>query len=272
MDKLPGLPKRTAHAHKGDSGHVLIMAGSRGMAGAAVLAANGAYRGGAGLVTLAVPEDVVDIVASLQTCAIIRALPLAPGVVEADVAAIGPGLGLSPATGEAVRQFFAQTALPLVIDADGLNAFADQPDRLANGTTPRLLTPHPGELARLTKSTPEAVNRDRTKAAQEAAERFKSVVVLKGRGTVITDGKKTRVNESGNPGMATGGAGDVLTGLIAALIGQGLSLFDAASLGVHLHGRAGDLAAEKLGIHSLMATDLIDYLPAAFLEHGRSSE
>ncbi len=271
MDRLPALPRRKPDAHKGDCGRVLILAGSRGMAGAAVLAANGAYRGGAGLVTLAVPEDIVDVVASLQTCAIVRSLPPA-GTVEADVVAIGPGLGSSPATGELVRQYFAQATLPLVIDADGLNAFADQPDRLATGKMPRILTPHPGELARLMGSTPAAINRARRASAEAAARRFKAIVVLKGKGTVVTDGKKTAINETGNPGMATGGTGDVLTGLIAALVGQGLSPFDAARLGVHLHGRAGDLAAEKLGVHSMMATDLLDFLPAALLEHGRSSK
>lgn len=270
MPHLPALPRRKPDAHKGDCGRVLIIAGSHGMAGAAVLAAHAAYRGGAGLVTLAVPEPLINVVASLQVCAIVRPWPLdvAP---ELDAVAIGPGLGLSPATGEAVRQYVAQSVLPLVVDADALNAFKEQPDRLANGKSPRILTPHPGELSRLTGSTPSAINRNRRKSAEEAARRFKSVVVLKGRGTVITDGKRTRVNETGNAGLATGGTGDVLTGLIAALVGQGLKPFDAASLGVHLHGRAGDLAAEKLGVHSMMATDLLDHLPAAFLEHGRSS-
>jgi NAD(P)H-hydrate epimerase len=270
MDRLPALPKRLPDAHKGDCGRVLIIAGSPGMAGAAVLAANAAYRGGAGLVTLAVPEPLINVVASLQVCAIVRAWPLdtAP---EAEAVAIGPGLGLSPSTGEAVRQFVAQSTIPIVLDADGLNAFKDQPDRLANGKSARILTPHPGELARLTGSTPSAINRDRKKSAEAAAKRFKSIVVLKGRGTIVTDGRKTRVNETGNPGMATGGTGDVLAGLVAALVGQGMTPFDAARLGVHLHGRAGDLAAEKLGIHSMMASDLLDFLPAAFLEHGRSS-
>lgn len=271
MPNLPPLPKRRLDAHKGSSGRVLIVAGSRGMAGAAVLAANGAYRGGAGLVTLAVPDDIVNVVGALQTCAVVRAFPLEPGEIDVDVVAVGPGLGNMPTAAEHVRRIVSQWKTPFVIDADGLNAFAIQPNLLALGGDGRVLTPHPGELARLTKSTASAINRDRVKSAEAAARQFKSIVVLKGRGTIITDGKRTRVNESGNPGMATGGSGDVLTGLIAALIGQGLSPFDAATLGVHLHGRAGDLAAEQLGIHSLMATDLVDFLPAAFLEHGRSS-
>jgi len=271
MDRLPALPKRRPDAHKGDCGRVLIVAGSRGMAGAAVLAANAAYRGGAGLVTLAVPEGIVDTVAALQVCAIVRALPLKESEIEADVIAAGPGLGTDFAAVSEVRKLVATTKLPLILDADGLNAIDEHPELLEAGGPPRILTPHPGELARLTGSTPAAVNRARRKSAEAAARRFKSIVVLKGRGTVVTDGKRTQINGTGNPGMATGGAGDVLTGLIAALVGQGLKPFDAARLGVHLHGRAGDLAAEKLGLHSMMASDLLDFLPAAFLEHGRSS-
>jgi hydroxyethylthiazole kinase-like uncharacterized protein yjeF len=271
MDRLPALPPRRPDAHKGDSGKVLIVAGSRGMAGAAVLAANGAYRGGAGLVYLAVPEDLINVVSSLQVCAIVRAFPLEVESVEPDVVAVGPGLGSSAPAAEQVRRLVATRKTPLVLDADGLNTFVNEPNSLKVGDSPRILTPHPGELARLTKSTPAAINRNRRKAAEEAARTFKSIVVLKGQGTVITDGKQTRINETGNPGMATGGTGDVLTGVIAALVAQGLSPFDAASLGVHLHGRAGDLAAEKVGIHSLMATDLVDHLPSAFLEHGRSA-
>jgi NAD(P)H-hydrate epimerase len=271
MDRLPSLPKRRPDAHKGSAGRVLIVAGSRGMAGAAALAALGAYRGGAGLVTLAVPEDTIEVVGSLQLCAVVRALPVEPGEIDADVVAIGPGLGLMPTAGENARRLVSQCKVPVVIDADALNAFAIQPNLLAMGTGERVLTPHPGELARLTKSTPSAINRDRKKAAEAAAREFKSIVILKGRGTIITDGKKTRVNGTGNSGMATGGSGDVLTGVIAALIGQGLSSFEAATLGVHLHGRAGDLAAQKLGVHSMMATDVVDHLPAAFLEHGRNS-
>src|SRR5262245_10415381 len=197
MDQLPALPKRRADAHKGDCGRVLIVAGSRGMAGAAVLAANSAYRGGAGLVTLAVPESILDTVASLQVCAIVRGIDNA---VDADIIAIGPGLGTSPETVARIHRLVADAKQPLVIDADGLNAFASEPDRLGAGGSPRILTPHPGELARLTKSTPSVINGNRKKSAEEAARRFKSIVVLKGRGTVITDGKRTAVNATGNAG------------------------------------------------------------------------
>ncbi|HTF57562.1 MAG TPA: NAD(P)H-hydrate dehydratase [Planctomycetota bacterium] len=269
MERLPKLPRRRPDAHKGDCGRVVIVAGSRGMAGAAVLASQAAYRGGAGLVTLVVPENVVDTIAALQVCAIVRAQPVNLDELEADVLAVGPGLGTAPATVAEVRRIVAATKRPLVLDADGLNAFAGEPGLLAASGPPRILTPHPGELARLTDSTPAAINRARRRAAETAAKRFKSIVVLKGRGTVITDGKRTEVNATGNAGMATGGAGDVLTGLIAALVGQGMKPWEAARLGVHLHGLAGDLAAQKLGERSLMATDLLDFLPAAFLAHER---
>ena len=271
MARLPPLPKRSPDANKGDCGRILVIAGSRGMAGAAVLTANGAYRGGAGLVTLAVPENIVDTVAALQVCGVVRALPAKIDELDADVLAVGPGLGADPATVAFVRKIVAGEKRPIVLDADGLNAFAGEPDLLAGSGPPRILTPHPGELGRLTGATPAAINRARRRAAEAAAKRFKSIVVLKGRGTIVTDGKRTEVNDTGNAGMATGGTGDVLTGLIAALVGQGMKPFEAARLGVHLHGRAGDLAAEKLGLHSIMATDLLDFLPAAFLEHERSA-
>ena len=268
MDRLPHLPKRRPDAHKGDCGRILIVAGSRGMAGAAALASEAAYRAGAGLVTLAVPDAILDTVAGLQVCATLRPFPL-EGEVQADVVAVGPGMGSAAAL--EIRKLVDATTLPLVLDADGLNAYADQPDLLVARGRTRILTPHPGELARLTGSTPAAINRNRRKAAEAAARRFKSIVVLKGRGTVVTDGRRTRINETGNAGMATGGTGDVLTGVIASLIGQGMEPFEAARLGVHLHGRAGDLAAREMGERSLLATDVIDYLPAAILEHEEAS-
>lgn len=271
MARLPPLPRRRPDANKGDCGRILIVAGSRGMAGAAVLTATAAYRGGAGLVTLAVPEEIVDTVAALQVCAIVRILPVEPGDMGADVVAVGPGLGTAAETVEYVRRIVSEVKVPVVLDADGLNAFAAEPELLESAGPPRILTPHPGELGRLTGVPAAAINRARGRVAEAAAKRFKSIVVLKGRGTIVTDGKRTEVNDTGNAGMATGGTGDVLTGLIAGLLGQGMKPFDAARLGVHLHGRAGDLAAEKLGPHSLMATDLLDFLPAAFLEHERSA-
>lgn len=275
--KLPKLPPRRPDSHKGDYGRILVVAGSRGMAGAAVLASLGAYRAGAGLVQIAVPDSVVPTVSASQLCATVAALPdkagaLGAGAAEevtrhldrADVLAMGPGLGTAPATVEEVRQIVRLSTKPMVLDADALNAFQDHPDLLARGSAPRVLTPHEGELGRLTGIPVDAVRRDRRRAAEEAARRFFAVVVLKGDGTVVTDGKRTAINETGNPGMATGGAGDVLTGIIAAFIGQGLAPWEAARLGVHLHGLAGDLAARKTGMVSLMATDIAESLGAAF--------
>ncbi len=271
--KLPRLPKRKPDSHKGDYGRVLIVAGSTGMCGAATLASEAAYRSGAGLVYLAVPSTLVPILSVKQTCAVVRPLPdsgdghLGIGAAKAilalarecDVIAIGPGLGFSAE----VPGVTASVAIPLIIDADGLNAFADKPDDLARGPAPKILTPHPGELSRLTSERP-----DRKAWARESAERFRAIVVLKGHETVVTDGKRLYVNDTGNPGMATGGAGDVLTGVIAALIGQKLDPFDAAVLGVNIHGLAGDLAAKKFGEVSMIATDIIDALPFAFMRRS----
>jgi NAD(P)H-hydrate epimerase len=283
MARLPTLPKRAPDANKGDCGRILIVAGSRGMAGAAALASDAAYRAGAGLVLLAVPDSLLETMSAKQTCAIVVGLPdergsIGAGTAEAvarlaevgDVLAIGPGLGRSDTSSAEIRKMIRDATKPVVLDADGLNAFEGQADGLAVSKAPRILTPHPGELGRLMGATTAAINRARRRTAEAAAKRFKAVVVLKGRGTIVSDGRRTETNTTGNAGMATGGAGDVLTGVIAGLLGQGMKPFDAARLGVHLHGRAGDLAAEKLGQHSLMATDLLDYLPAAFLEHERS--
>lgn len=271
---LPKLPKRQADTHKGDYGKVLLIAGSSGMCGAAALASDGAYRGGAGLVTVACPSTLVPILSIKQTCAVVRPLPdTGDGSLAAEAAlavmglatsasvlAIGPGLGVNPKTQEAIRQIVTAATLPMVIDADGLNAFATTPDLLSRGRIPRVLTPHRGELARLTRGS---VRKDREAWAREAAERFHAIVVLKGHQTIVTDGSKSFFNRTGNPGMATGGSGDVLTGLIAAFIGQGLPPYDAACMGVHVHGHAGDIAARKLGEVSLMATDILHYLPEA---------
>ena len=283
--KLPRLPRRSADTHKGDYGKILVVAGSRGMVGAALLAAEAAYRGGAGLVTIGTPDSLVHAVSGRQTCAVVVGLPdqagtLGPGAADevatllekSDVLAMGPGLGAGSFTVEEVRQVVRTSPRPMVLDADALNAFADHPDLLGRGGSARVLTPHVVELARLTGLTPEAIRKDRRGTAGEAARRFLGVVVLKGHRTVITDGRRTAINATGNPGMATGGSGDVLTGLIAALLGQGLETFDAARLGAHLHGLAGDLAASKIGQVSLMATDLLAYLPSAIRKHqGRDA-
>ncbi len=279
---LPQLPSRRRDAHKGDFGTVLLVAGSRGMTGAAVLAGLGALRGGAGLVRLAVPDVCLQTVAACQPSYLTAPLPSDPaGRIAAEayqpilalteaatVVGCGPGLGRSWDLDQLVCRLYQELAKPMVVDADGLNALASDPDVLDQPAGPRILTPHPGEFARLIGRRLEAEAR-RT-AAVELAARCGVVIVLKGFQTLTTDGRRQAINSTGNPGMATGGSGDVLTGLIAALVAQGLEPFEAARLGVYLHGLAGDLAAAELGEMSLIASDLPDYLPQAFRHYQQS--
>lgn len=276
-EDLPRLPPRAPDAHKGHFGLALIVGGSRGMAGAAALAGMAALRSGAGLVRVAVPDVCQDLVAGFEPSYMTAGLEsdaagriAAPareavaGLAEAAaVVALGPGLGRSDQLDALVAWLYANLDRPLVIDADALNALAALPGLPPSPPAPRVLTPHPGEFARLSggkKVRPE----DRGRAAMQYAAAHGVVLVLKGRGTCVTDGRRLRVNATGNPGMATGGAGDVLTGVIAGLACQGLSTYDAASLGTHVHGLAGDLAAAELGQAPLIASDLVRFLPQAF--------
>ncbi len=281
MTELPKLPPRHADAHKGDFGRALLIGGSRGMAGAIALAGMAALRSGAGLVKLAVPECIADLVAGFEPSFMTvplacdkagrlkpRALKqLAQPLAAATCVACGPGLGQSKQLPQVVRSLFESLPQPLVIDADGLNALAACEDGLPAAAGPRILTPHPGEFARLTKmvTNERPAREEQVEAARQLAAEHGLVIVLKGHRTLITDGNRTAVNETGNPGLATGGTGDVLTGVITALVCQGLSPFDAATLGAHVHGLAGDLAAAELGQVSLIASDLLRYLPQAFL-------
>ena len=251
------------------------------MAGAIALAGLAALRSGAGLLSLAVPKACLDTVAGFEPSYMTVPLPAdtegrlsaaARGRLEhlaqtATAIGLGPGMGRSPQIDGLVAGLYTKLDNPLVVDADGLNALASQPDVLSRPGGPRVLTPHPGEFSRL-----DGVQHvDRNQSGQRAVElagQCNAVVVLKGHQTLVTDGSQSIKNATGNPGMATGGSGDVLTGVITALIAQGLSPLDAAQLGVHLHGRAGDLAAEQFGPVSLIASDLVKFLPAAFKELG----
>jgi NAD(P)H-hydrate epimerase len=279
---VPRLPPRMPDAHKGDFGRVLIAAGSRGMTGAAVLCATAALRGGAGLVRVAVPAAALPLVAPGNPCYMTGPLPDEDGKLaaaaagplvellrESTAAGVGPGLGRTPGVSAAVRAALEQTDLPLALDADGLNALPSPPDLLKRRRGPLVLTPHPGEFARLTGSDVAAVQVRREAVATRFAADHGVVLVLKGHRTVVTDGRRVYLNTTGNPGMATGGSGDVLTGLVAALLGQKLEAFAAAQLGVYLHGLAGDLAREELGETALIASDILDYLPRAFQSHDR---
>lgn len=275
---LPRMPGREPDAHKGDFGLALIVGGSRGMAGAAALAGMAALRGGAGLVRVAVPEPVLDTVAGFEPSYMTVPLPadstgkLAASAREpivqlsgaATAVACGPGLGRSWELDQLVWHLYQDIAKPMVVDADALNALSTEPEGLARSGGPRVLTPHPGEFARLVGQRLAA--EDLEAAAQVLADRCRAVVVLKGHRTLITDGKRCTRNTTGNPGMATGGSGDVLTGLIAALLCHGLEPFEAAQLGVHLHGLAGDFASAELGKTSMIAGDLVEFLPHAFEE------
>lgn len=315
------LPERREDANKGDFGKLLIVGGSRGMAGAVCLAARAAGRSGSGLVKVAAPEPIWDVVATKLDEAITMGLPatrngsfaekaldaLLEATEWADVVVLGPGLGTDRQTVAVVREATRRITKPLVLDADGLNAFASrvgQLGRMRNALKdrPLVLTPHPGEMARLLSGswetplrkqkkakrgpprtrraprldsktgslTPKHVQADRDGAARTCARAAKAVVLLKGAGTIVTDGRRRYVNKTGNPGMATGGSGDVLAGLLGSLIGQGMDAYEATCLAAHLHGFAGDLAARRLTEWSLVAGDLIDELPNAFYayQHG----
>jgi len=280
--KVPKLKPRATDAHKGDFGKVCIIAGSLGMSGAAAIAGRAALRAGAGLVRVAVPASILPIVASIEPSFTTIPLPeessgkisataissILKIVAENDVVAFGPGVGTSSALRLVVEALIKQESLPLVIDADGLNNLAKITGWPRKSKAKLILTPHPGEMKKLWSSLfREQAAAERSQQAEQVALHTQAVVVLKGAGTVVTDGQRTYVNKTGNPGMATAGSGDVLTGVITALAGQRLNNFDAAVLGVYIHGLAGDIAAENLGQTSLITTDIIDYLPEAFMQH-----
>ncbi len=273
------LPPRPPDSHKGTFGRVLILAGSVGFTGAPSLCALGALRSGAGLVTLALGETIYPIVAAREFEAMPHPLPDEDGALaesawdrlhtlaaDADIVAAGPGLSTRPGVGALVRRLLTESRVPLVLDADALNVLGGTPQALAESKVSRVLTPHPGEMARLLDSTAAAVQEDRLRTAREAARKFSAVVVLKGARTVVAapDGQ-AYIIPTGNPGMATGGMGDVLTGIIAALIGQRMAPLTAGWVGAYLHGLAGDLAAEKTGPAGMLAREVAEALPRARL-------
>jgi NAD(P)H-hydrate epimerase len=276
------LPERQRESHKGDFGHLLVVGGSAGMSGAPTMAARAALRTGVGLVTVAAPTSAQAIIASKLEEAMTIPLPESGGavtsdaldkVLEASVRAkavcIGPGMSRSPGAQALICNLLRRLDKPVVLDADGLNALAAHPDSLTGRTAPTTLTPHTVECARLLSAVAEKVEEDRMGAASEAAMKYGSVVVLKGARTLICDaraGLRVSVNTTGNPGMATGGSGDTLTGIIGALAARGLDAYDAACLGVHLHGHAGDIAAAERGQDGMIAGDIGESIPAAIRE------
>lgn len=281
----PSLPTRNEDDHKGTFGTVLIVGGSRGMFGAPALAAIAALRGGTGLVRVAVPAACLETVASFHPA--YTTIPLVcdelgrigraaiksivQHAVQATVVVLGPGLGQSEAIRHIVRDLWQHLLQPMVVDADGLNALGSDEKLFARHAGPRIITPHPGEFARLLGGVKLDLDQ-RNEAAAKMAKQADITVVLKGHRTCVTDGERTSLNTTGNPGMATGGSGDVLTGLIAALWAQFIDTppFDpwqVARVAVNLHGRAGDLSASQLGQIPMTATDLLEAIPAAFYEY-----
>ena len=280
IESIPTLPKRPADSNKGMYGTVVVVAGGRGMAGAAALCGGSCLRSGAGLVRIACAAEVQPTVASFEPSymtyplasdddGLIRFEP-AREVLErflptADVLAMGPGLGQSADLRELVAWAVTSVEIPTVLDADALNNLAGQTELFRKLKRPLVITPHPGEFARLSGKSIAEIQADREGHAASLASLSDSlVVVLKGTETIVTDGRRLYVNTTGNPGMATGGSGDVLTGVIAALIAQKMDPFDAACLGVYAHGLAGDIARDQNGEVGLIAGDIVDSLADAF--------
>ncbi len=274
------MPPRPAYSHKGDYGHVLVVAGSRGKTGAALMAARACMRAGAGMVTLGVPESLADIYQGSVMEEMVLPLPdtgdgaLSLGALEpvlgflegrADVLALGPGLGRAEETAAFVRELLARCPAPMVVDADGLNALSGAPDILKKARAPLVLTPHPGEFSRLSGTGVKEIESDRVEAALAFAKQTGAYLILKGAPAIVAEpGGEAFINSTGNPGMAKAGTGDALTGVLAACLSQGLSPLESSLLGVYAHGLAGDLAAvEKTG-RSVLASDLIEAVPAAF--------
>jgi len=279
--ELKVIPRRLPAAHKGDFGRILVVGGCVGMHGAPLLAGKAALASGAGLVTIALPRSIYAVAGPAELRATWRPLPdstqgfldasssapLLSAIAGADVVALGPGLGTAPATVALLQEIVPRIDKPLVLDADGLNAFAGEPARIAGRRQATIVTPHPGELERLTGHKPGDDDESRRLAALDLAMRVGGTVVLKGHRTVVSNGLESHFNTTGNPGMATGGAGDVLTGCVAALLHALHDGLLAARVAVLAHGRAGDLAAAAIGEIGLTATDLLDRLPEALASH-----
>ncbi|MFA5165110.1 MAG: NAD(P)H-hydrate dehydratase [Candidatus Omnitrophota bacterium] len=272
------LPKRKKETNKGDYGHVFIIAGAPGFTGAAALCSKAALLCGSGLATLGIAKGLNTVLARKLTEVMTKPLPETkagtlsekafPQIMEfskkADCVAIGPGLSQEPGTQKLVRKLIVSLKKSIVLDADGLNAIKGYTLLLKRAHAPVVVTPHPGEMARLTGLPVNAISGDKERVAKTFANKYNVVCVLKGNRTVVArPGGKSYVNKTGNPGMAKGGTGDVLTGMIASFIGQGIGPFEAASLGVYLHGKAGDLAAKEKGQASMLASDLLDKIPEA---------
>lgn len=264
------LPKRDENAHKGNFGRILLLCGSRGYTGAAYFAAMGALRTGAGLVYLGVPESIYAIEAVKLNEPVVFPLPeqggrlseaAVPEILEKiprmDAVLIGPGLGLGQGSFAVLKAVLTHAACPVVVDADGITLLVPHMDILRGREAPTILTPHDGEFTRLFGP----VGEDRMASARAAALESRGIMLLKGHRTCVTDGIREYRNTTGNPGMAVGGSGDVLAGVLVSLLGQGLEPLEAAACAAWLHGKAGDLCAGELGEYGMLPTDLLDFLP-----------
>lgn len=270
QDVLDLLPDRDPIAHKGDFGKILLLCGSRGYTGAAALSAMGALRTGAGLVYLGVPESIYAIEAVKLWEPVVFPLPDENGMLSEtaiaetfkslkakDAVLIGPGLGRSAGVQAVVRAVLEEYTGPVVLDADGINAVSNHKDILRGRKAPTVITPHEGEFLRFGGQ----LNLGRINAAIKMADELSIIVLLKGHETIITDGEQVIVNHTGNPGMAVGGCGDVLSGMIVSLIGQGLMPLEASACAAWIHGRAGDLCSEKIGQYGMLPTDMLEMIP-----------
>lgn len=277
-DAIKNFPKRAVDAHKGSFGHVLVIAGSAGGTGAAYLTAQASALSGSGLVTLAVGKSIFPIMAAKLTEVMVRpffetrdwslSLLAEKDLInfsdKADVLAVGPGISQNKETQGLVRDIIAKIEKPIVLDADGINACVGHIDVLKTARSKLILTPHPGEMARLIGQDIKYIGQNRKDVALKFAAEYNTVLVLKGHNTVVAAPTgDVYVNETGNVGMATGGSGDVLTGMIASFIGQGAGPFAAAVLGTYFHGLAGDIALKDKGALSLLAMDILNKLPEA---------
>lgn len=272
------LPIRKKESHKGIYGRVGIMAGSTGMTGACTLSSKAALRSGSGLVYSIVPESLSTILSIKLTEVILKPLSdkgkgyfiydsineVKDKLENLDVIAIGPGIGKNKDTIKVVEEILKTSENPIVLDADGLNCIAADPSILLKRKGPTVITPHPGELSRLLKVSTKEIQENRIKYSRKISKDYNIVTVLKGANTIVTNKEDDiYINNTGNPGMATAGSGDVLTGIIASFIGQGIEVVDAAKLGVYLHGMAGDLAKGEYGEYGLIAEDILECIPKA---------
>ena len=271
------LSRRNKNVHKNNFGHALILAGSPSMLGAAALSSLACLRSGCGLVTLGIPQNL-NLTAQRKISHAVMTLPLPEtkeGTLSAQafarvkklyaklqVIALGPGLTTHLSTAKLILNIIATSPVPLVIDADGLNVLAKKIDVLKKTSTPKILTPHPGEFARLLGKSKNSIEQNRTQFARDFAKKYNCVLLLKGHRTVVASKDRVYINTTGNPGMATAGSGDVLTGMIAAFVAQGLSAFEAAKFGAYYHGKAADKSARLKSEIALIATDILDNIPS----------